>query len=542
MARKNGEPRQIRKQNSNSLGEVIAASVSGEIIIKMRGASESLRIGYPVITEGRKFEFFSIVSDVETPLNDTAIMFANVDEYRNASEMFLFKDRTTASRGKKFFSIAKLNCVKMVSKEDYQLLEYETVPEHFAETRMATLKDIELVYKQKESSRSVGSLRGLPEFPIPIDFEKLTAVPFGIFGRTNSGKTFLNKIILGNILHSNVAQVLVFDTQSEYGWQSRADQSPGLKHFFEEKIKIFTLDPQQNSQADETLIIDSTEIYPEDILISFRDLSENMINAVYSINRHRNSLSLLEAIEQTTDEILPDGIDHTIHPATLDGLKRRIERFQNFAFIQRHSGKGLLNRLLELIKNQYSIVIDFGRYGTDFATYLLVANLVVRRLYYAYSSVKNPNELPRLVVLLEEAHKFLDSSIASSTIFDRLAREMRKFGLVLAMVDQRPSSIDDEIISQLANRFILSLTDPNDIMAALTGPVDPRKWKSIVSAMPLRHALIFGDAIPVPTTIEVEEYSEKTMRKKWDINFNLNEYREKLDNLSKDQLDHVFEE
>src|SRR3989304_130648 len=232
----------------DDIGEVIAAAVSGEIIVKLRGLSEGLRVGYPVVTEGLHYNFFSIVGDVETPHDDTVTLFANADKYRGATDMIPLADRETLTRGRGFFSIAKLNCVKMIDRNTKKILEFETVPGHFSPTRFANLDDIKLVYKDGEHSRSVGTLRGLPEFPIPIDLQTLTSVPFGIFGRTHSGKTFLNKILLGNILHSQVSQVFVFDTQSEYGWRSRADNSPGLKTFFSSKVKLLALDKQTTPQ------------------------------------------------------------------------------------------------------------------------------------------------------------------------------------------------------------------------------------------------------------------------------------------------------
>ncbi|HKZ41607.1 MAG TPA: ATP-binding protein, partial [Candidatus Hodarchaeales archaeon] len=450
-------------------------------------------------------------------------------------------DRETLTRGRRFYSIAKLNCVKMIDRSTKKILEFETVPGHFSPTRFANLDDIKLVYKDGEHSRSVGTLRGLPEFPIPIDLQTLTSVPFGIFGRTHSGKTFLNKILLGNILHSQVSQVFVFDTQSEYGWRSRADNSPGLKTFFSSKVKLLALDKQTTPQADEAFVIDRSELRPQDLLIAFHDLTENMQDALFRVYNHRAGYDLVAAVENTTEETFPDGTAHEIHSSVLQGLKNRMERLKRFKFIDATKKTNMLARTIEYIKNGYSIVLDFGQYGTDLSSYLVIANLVVRRLYETYSVSDTPNELPRLVVLLEEAHKFLEPSISRYTIFDRLAREMRKFGLVLAMVDQRPSSIDDEILSQLANRFILSLTDPKDIEAALTGPVDPHKWRSIVSAMPPRTALVFGDAIPVPTAIEVEHYEEGAMRKKWETGIDPVEIAKKISGYSADQIKKVFD-
>ena len=80
------------------------------------------------------------------------------------------------------------------------------------------------------------------------------------------------------------------------------------------------------------------------------------------------------------------------------------------------------------------------------------------------------------------------------TIFSTLAREMRKFNLIVSIIDQRPSKIDDEVMSQLGNRLILSLEDPKDIAAALAGVPKAKVWATIAQSMPLRTALIVGDA------------------------------------------------
>ena len=117
---------------------------------------------------------------------------------------------------------------------------------------------------------------------------------------------------------------------------------------------------------------------------------------------------------------------------------------------------------------------------------------------------------------------------------------MRKFKLVLAMVDQRPSKIDDEILSQLANRFILSLTDPKDILQALTGPVDPGSWRAIVRAMPPRTVLMFGDAIKAPTTMEVLDYNPTSMTKKWFVGVTTKDVRDSLSKLSDEEKKDMF--
>src|SRR5206468_2536741 len=122
-------------------------------------------------------------------------------------------------------------------------------------------------------------------------------------------------------------------------------------------------------------------------------------------------------------------------------------------------------------------------------------------------------DYPRLVLFLEEAHKFLSPEIAPyAHTFSRLARETRKFNLILALVDQRPARISDEVRSQLANRLVMSLKEPSDVEAALAGVPDKKMWENIIAKLPLRTVAVIGDAIRIPTVIDVLDYDNENVR------------------------------
>ena len=93
--------------------------------------------------------------------------------------------------------------------------------------------------------------------------------------------------------------MLVFDMQSEYGWRSRADQTPGLKFFFEDRVKLVTIDPAMCQDADEELSLSRSRIEPQDIIFAFSDLSELMRDAIYLIDRKKKpDESFLDAIDR----------------------------------------------------------------------------------------------------------------------------------------------------------------------------------------------------------------------------------------------------
>jgi hypothetical protein len=295
---------------------------------------------------------------------------------------------------------------------------------------------------------------------------------------------------------------------SEYGVFSKTDGTEGLKYFFPGKVEIFSLDPK-NTEA-RPFVLDAREITPEDLIIALQDLSPGMVDALYQIQKARGGRSLTAAIADASMEGLGE---EKAHEMSLQALKRRIARLERLPFLKDMSEgqKDAFHHILTSIRAGKSVVMDFGDFGTDQTVYLFVANILSRRLFELY--VERNEDYPRLVVFLEEAHKFLDPSLRDiAPTFSRLARETRKFNLILALVDQRPFRIDDEVRSQLANRFVMSLKEPSDVESALAGVPDKTMWVNIVAKLPLRTVAVIGDAIRVPTVLDVLEYDDLTIR------------------------------
>lgn len=490
---------------SGKIGEVISASVQSGLEAKLDLRSpEELKVGYPVIVEGTQYGFFCLVHDIVNQPLEIAERLAGM---RGVDSVMPVAAQEGYS-GRIFYSKARLRPIQLFGREDGRLHEAETIPPYFSPVRLAREEDVGRLYGQTASSAPLGTLRGVPGFWINLDFGTLVEKPFGIFGRTGAGKSILNKLVCGGILARDTAGVFVFDMQDEYGAYSRGDNSPGLKHFFPEKVELFSLDAS-NREA-HPFVLSSYEIEPEDLIITLLDLSDNMKDALYKIynKMDRARQGILEAIESATEEQYPE---NEIHPAVLAALKRKVSRVRRFRFIKPIDGrKDAFNAMLDNIRAKKSIVLQFGEYGTDSGAYLFVANIIARRLFDMYSGPGGHSEkMPRLVIFLEEAHKFLSPQVASLTVFGRLARETRKFNLILALVDQRPSQIDDEVRSQLANRLVMSLKEPSDVSSALAGVPDRSVWEGIVSTIPVRTVMAIGDSIRVPTVIDVMDYRDE---------------------------------
>ena len=114
------------------------------------------------------------------------------------------------------------------------------------------------------------------------------------------------------------------------------------------------------------------------------------------------------------------------------------------------------------------------------------------------------------MITIEEAHKFLNVQAARQTIFGTIAREMRKYYVSLLIIDQRPSGIDPEILSQIGTKIIAQLNDEKDIHAVLNGMHNSNQLKTILSSLDSKkQVLLAGHAIAMPLVIQTREYDQK---------------------------------
>ena len=484
------------------IGEVVSASVINGLVAKLQIPDpEELRIAYPVIVEGDRYDFYCLVEDVLNEESDVAKQLAG----SAIGDVVMPSGASDESySGPIFYSMAKLRPIQLIEKETGKLSEPQTIPPYFSECRHATKKDVDMIYEVTAKSAPVGTISGVEKFYVHIDFGRLVEKPFAIFGRTGTGKSILNKLICCGILAKDAGSVLLFDMHSEYGVYSKTDSSEGLKFFFPEKVEIFSLDGK--TKEGRPFLLNLNEITPEDLIVALQNLSPPMVDALYQIDRMKGDTDLITKIKQVTAEELGE---ERAHEMSLQALKRRMGRLDRLPFLT-STAKDAFGQMTELIRDGRSVILDFGDFGTDQMVYLFVANVVSRRLFDLYTE-KN-QDLPRLIVFLEEAHKFLDPNVADlAPTFARLARETRKFNLILSLVDQRPWRISDEVRSQLANRFVMSLKEPNDVEAALAGVPDKGMWTNILSKIPVRTVAVMGDAIRIPTVIDVMDYTKENV-------------------------------
>jgi DNA helicase HerA-like ATPase len=399
----------------------------------------------------------------------------------------------------------------------------KTVPGHFARVVEATAEDVNKIFGEEQPGYFfVGEPLDMDGIRIYLNLKRFVERSSGVFGKSGTGKTFLTRMLLAGIIKENVAVNLVFDMHNEYGWKSQDEaktEVKGLRQLFPSgKVAVVTLDPESSqrrgSKVDFNVTIGYDQLEPEDVamLQSIMGLSDVQVGALYAIHRKLGKNWIARLLGDERPEEMTDMIESgMIHEGTLGAIQRKLSLFQRFNFLRPAAIDNVVDKLLGHINQGTHVVLEFGRYGSSLEAYILVANYLTRRIHRAYVERKEAaqggkDEPKPLVITIEEAHKFLDPAIAAQTIFGAIARELRKYNVTLLIVDQRPSGIDPEVMSQVGTRVTCLLDDESDIRAVFSGVSGASELRNVLARLDTRQqALILGHAVPMPVVIRTRD-------------------------------------
>jgi len=175
----------------------------------------------------------------------------------------------------------------------------------------------------------------------------------------------------------------------------------------------------------------------------------------------------------------------------------------------------MAGEIINALEAGQHIVLSFGKHESDL-DYLLVSNLLTRKIRQRWEARTNAfrssgeNEPRPLVLVVEEAHKLLNREMAAQTTFSTIARELRKYYVTLLIVDQRPSQIYDEVMSQLGTRISGWLGDDDDIRAVLSGLAGREALRGMLARLqPKEEVLILGWGVPMPLPVRSRRYNAR---------------------------------
>jgi DNA helicase HerA-like ATPase len=506
------------------LGTVVGGSLSAGLRVKLDPhlSIERLAVGRYVIIQGQsRRTFFGIITDI---LLDSA----NPDLPRRPPDP---SDTFSADvyRGGVAYGAIQIAPMLVLEEGAREPRPIKTIPAHFTRVHEATAADVERVFgSEDESHFFIGTPLDMEMVQVNLDLARFVERSSGVFGKSGTGKSFITRTILAGIVKAGLASTLVFDMHNDYGWTVKGEahqQYKGLRQLFPDgRVSVVTLDEEtsraRGSKIDRVLKIGYDQIEPEDVemLASLMGLSDVQTGALYFLRRRLGPswvAKLLEE-EQATEELQDLVQSGRIVPGTLDAIQRKFESFfRRMEFLVPGRGDDVVDDIFNRLNLGTSVILEFGRYGNTLAAYVLVANYLTRRIHARYVDRMNRHaggkaDEPRpLMIVIEEAHKFLDPQIAGHTIFGNIARELRKYNVTLLIVDQRPSGIDDEVMSQIGTRVTCLLDNEADIRAVFSGVSGAGALREVLARLDTRQqALILGHAVPMPVVVRTRDYDQ----------------------------------
>lgn len=430
---------------------------------------------------------------------------------------------------------------------------------------LVTLDDLSVIYQggDKQASVKIGNISSSTSLPALLDINRLITRHFSILGSTGSGKSNAVGVIVNSIenKHFENSRVIIIDPHGEYAesideasvYQLRP--SEGKKKLvvpfwalpFDELMLIFgsslndekyeyirekIVGEKKKSNAtnsygiDEELITADTPI-PFSIKKVWFDLDD------FERRTYKTNSFLDTDLEKITDGDADRLISNKYKPASMGSAAPYANRY----------AKGLLKFLdsmkIKLLDKRYSFLftpddyapnldgkitydIDellFSWIGTSGVTIFDLSDvpseimisitgtllkIIYDTIYWGQETEVGGKKQP-LLVILEEAHNYLHSgsnNISAKTV-QKIAKEGRKYGVGVCLVSQRPSELDDTILSQCGTIISLRMNNFSDrnfvrgaIQDELQGLLD------VLPSLRTGEAIVSGEGVTIPSRIQ----------------------------------------
>ena len=167
-----------------------------------------------------------------------------------------------------------------------------------------------------------------------------------------------------------------------------------------------------------------------------------------------------------------------------------------------------ISSIILVNSNKRAQIINFILEDVDDRFAKALVKVYSRILFRFTKGLSNRGAMP-IHIMLEEAHRYvqkdLDNTILGYNIFERIAKEGRKFGLILDLITQRPTELSETVISQCSNFLIFKINHPTDLeyirkMVPNISTDVIEKQKTLQSGT----CVAFGPMMKIPTIVKMD--------------------------------------
>ncbi len=318
--------------------------------------------------------------------------------------------------------------------------------EPYTEVFLADKEELEGILSSKPKI-SIGRVYGsrARAFLNPAEYDRHLA----ILASTGAGKSYAAANLIKEFSSLGLP-IIVIDTHGEY---------PGLLSSCVDDSTVIDIHTVKHpKQGYRELKIPVSELSADDFS-HFTYMNENQRSALDLI------LDRLSGREFLLQDIIKecDNVDNkVIHEETANALKRRMMSLERTF---RNVFDRLGTDIRGMVKPHQITIIDasYAPQGVRQAVVSYIAKELLQGRIRRENEMENSIEFPLLLVV-EEAHNYCNPGISHSCKYQlqRIASEGRKFGIGLCVISQKPSKIDEGILSQCNTGIYMHITNPND--------------------------------------------------------------------------------
>lgn len=164
------------------------------------------------------------------------------------------------------------------------------------------------------------------------------------------------------------------------------------------------------------------------------------------------------------------------------------------------------NRINELIQVGKTSIICFSGYTVNIRQSF--ASSILSQLL----DLRVDNQIPRFLIVLEEAQNFVPSSIegievkSSVSVIKQIATEGRKFGIGLILISQRPSRVNPTVLSQCNSYIIMRIINPSD-QSYIRATIETlgKEEIALLPSLGTGEAIISGQCVNFPILTKIEQ-------------------------------------
>lgn len=311
--------------------------------------------------------------------------------------------------------------------------------------------------------------------------EKTNGKRTAILARTGYGKSNLCKVLLMSLIAKTNFPSLICDLNGEYAASSVQGRGfldiPSISN----RIVVYT---EREDLIEKypyncfPLTFDFKYLSGRDVatLISFKETETAGLKQLRSISKDEWEQVIIEyenaankgysdrraAIEDALQDILGDGKNVQ---STVRALSWRLIDVLDSWHSQ--GGRLIADEVFFLLANGFTVILDFSLkdVASGLSVMSFLADKIMQNNIRAFAGKRD--EILPCILIVEEAQNVLSSGIKEEgrDIFIKVAKEGRKFGISLIYITQQPGSIDESILSQTDNFFVMHLLNEEDINA-----------------------------------------------------------------------------